>query len=205
MPSKADLSVNWRAPRPLGGKPPSKVFSAFAKKIPLVNPYPALPHLWCDLTVGRTSAPLKCKLCRTNVIVFPQVLNACKHIFCAKCIHEHYIVDNKEQCPTCTAYICPSDNPSYYDYYDDERYLLYDSYDEEWLRDEEEPCCPCASKDCPGGCGALPCGCIDTCRGRCEDREQLWWSLATIINYYLNNYHIYHIFLWNKRSSYSPR
>ena len=181
MPSKADMSVNWRTARPLGDKPPSKVFSAFAKKIPLINPYPALPHLWCDLTVdgAGASAAVKCELCKyrfarsspvkTNVIVFPQVLNACKHIFCAKCINDYYIVANNTKCPTCAAYIHPSDDPSYCDYYDDERYLLYDSYEEEWLH--AEPCCPCGSWACNADCGTLSCGCIETCRSRCEDRD----------------------------------
>ena len=169
MPSKADLSVNWRTPRPLGGKPPSKVFSAFAKKAPLVNLYPAQPHLWSDFTEYRVG--LKCELCKTNVLVFPQVLNVCKHIFCAKCINEHYIVADKEQCPTCAAYICPSDNPSYDD--DGRYHFRLDVDPDEHCGEEEEAFrCVCVVLDCPGDCGTLPCGCIDTCRGRCDHRYE---------------------------------
>jgi len=165
MPSKADLTANWRTPRATtGGKPPANVFRAFTKKAPLVNPYPAHPHLWRDLTIYEE----KCELCKTNVrpAVFPQVLNTCKHVFCAKCIHNHYVVANKEQCPKCAAYIDPSDNPSYYDA--DERYHMRfdDGREEEWSRGEVE--CPCGWGYCDGDCGTLPCGCIDTCRGKCE-------------------------------------
>ena len=169
MPSKADLSVNWRLqsdPRvTTRSKPPANVFRAFTKKAPIVNLYPAQPHLWSDFTICGADVK-KCELCKANVraAVFPQVLNACGHIFCAKCIYDHYVVANKKQCPTCAAYICPYDN-----FDDDERYhfRLDDRY-EEYCGEEEEPRCPCAWPNCPGDCGTLSCGCIDTCRGRCE-------------------------------------
>ena len=32
--------------------------------------------------------------------------------------------------------------------------------DSDWI-------CFCREVDCPGGCGTLPCGCIDVCRGGC--------------------------------------
>jgi len=168
MPSKADLSVNWRTSR-AGSKPPANVFRAFAKKPRLVNLYPAQPHLWSDFTICGADVK-KCELCKINVLrgaaVFPQVLNTCGHIFCAKCIYDHYVVANKKQCPTCAAYICPYDN-----FDDDERYIrgLEVGY-EEYCGEEEEPRCPCAWPTCSGDCGTLSCGCIDTCRGRCEDR-----------------------------------
>ena len=183
MPSKADLSANWRLqsnPRAAAAsttassarcKPPANVFRAFAKKPRLVNPYSAQPHLWSDFTEYRVG--LKCELCKTNVLVFPQVLNVCKHIFCAKCINDHYIVADKEQCPTCAAYICPSDNPSYDD--DDGRYhFRLDVGYEEYCGEEEEEAfrCVCVVQDCPGDCGTLSCGCIDTCRGRCDHRYE---------------------------------
>lgn len=176
IPSKADLSDNWRACFAKKPVPTTlKSFSAFRKKthaLLLVNQYPAHPHLWSDFT--NYSVGLKCELCRTNLrnYVFPQKLNACQHIFCAKCINDHYIVADNTKCPTCAVYIHPSDDPSYCDYYDDDEsyhFRFDDRYEEESLHDE--PCCPCASQDCPGGCGALPCGCIDTCRGRCEHRD----------------------------------
>jgi hypothetical protein len=196
MPSKADLSANWRTPRATtGSKPPANVFRAFAKKPRLVNPYSEQPHLWSDFTEYRASASAKkCELCKINVrpAVFPQVLNTCKHIFCAKCIYDHYVVANKGQCPTCAADICTPYNPTY----DDERYIrsLDDrrwrfvlecaaearSREEQELRDylfgreeqepseEEEFRCRCGWGYCDGDCGTLPCGCIDTCRGKCE-------------------------------------
>ena len=183
MPSKADLSVNWRTSR-AGSKPPANVFRAFAKKPRLVNLYPAQPHLWSDFTICGADVK-KCELCKINVLrgaaVFPQVLNTCGHIFCAKCIYDHYVVANKKQCPTCAAYICPYDN-----FDDDERYIR-GLDDRRWRfvlecaaearsceeepsveEEEEEFRCPCGWGYCDGDCGTLPCGCIDTCRGKCE-------------------------------------
>ena len=205
VPSKADLSVNWReplpaaAPKPLARGPAarakdafrpfdhrsySKGFSVFTKKPSLVNPYPAQPYLWYDLTDYRPG--MKCELCKTTVrkSIFPQVLDACNHIFCAKCIHEHHIVAGKKQCPTCAAFIRPDDAPGYCrecgdapcscrddccpgcGYHNchcdqDDRESYYDPYD------RDEPDCPCGS-GCPGDCGTLSCGCIDVCRGRCD-------------------------------------
>jgi len=173
MPSKADLSTNWRLqsdPRATtGSKPPANVFRAFAKKAPLVNLYPAQPHLWSDFTeyraTSRASAK-KCELCKTNVLVFPQVLNVCKHIFCAKCIYDHYVVADKERCPKCAVYICASDNPCYDD--DDSYHFRLDDRGEEYCGEEDVFRCVCAVLGCSGDCGTLSCGCIDTCRGKCQ-------------------------------------
>ena len=177
MPSKADLSTNWRLqsdPRATTGtKPPANVFRAFAKKPRLVNPYSAQPHLWSDFTICGADVK-KCELCKANVCaaVFPQALNSCGHIFCVKCIYDHYVVADKERCPTCAAYISPSDNPCYLDDDDYDESPYHYRFDDE--REEEERLCPCRARDCPGDCGTLPCGCIDTCRGYCLDYRERW-------------------------------
>ena len=55
---------------------------------------------------------------------------------------------------------------------DDERYhfRLDDRYEDGDSSDEDVFRCVCAWGNCSGDCGTLPCGCIDTCRGRCEAR-----------------------------------
>lgn len=201
MPSKADLSVNWRepAPKPVASsgkgpvsrakvafRPKSKGFSVFQKKnnAPLVNPYPSQPYLWYDLFDYRVA--MKCELCKTTIrkSVFPQALDACNHIFCAKCIHEHHIIAKNKKCPTCSAFIRPDDNPNYCRECGDapcscrddhcpgcgNRYSCdcrddRDSYCDPY--DDEPNCAHCGS-GCDGDCGTLSCGCVDVCRGRCD-------------------------------------
>ena len=166
--SKADLSSNWReAP----SKPQKRQFPiAFAKKPVLVNPYPPQMGLWYDFTEFRSG--LKCEICKTNIRknIFPQQLVQCAHIFCAKCIHEHYTVKGNKTCPTCNTHI---------EYDDDDRYSDYSYH-----RNEDDSChncgysncvcgyeeddeCACGCAGCEGNCGTLRCGCIDVCRGRC--------------------------------------
>jgi hypothetical protein len=73
-------------------------------------------------------------------------------------------VANKGQCPTCAADIWTQDR----------RFVLEcaaearSCEEEPSVEEEEEFRCPCGWGYCDGDCGTLPCGCIDTCRGKCE-------------------------------------
>ena len=232
MPSKADLSTNWREPKPAaptatiaaaagggggGGpaarakaafKPQTKGFTVFHKKAPLVNPYP-IGRLWHDLELyqpqrgGQCLSPerykvgLKCELCNTTVrkSIFPQALDTCGHIFCAKCIHEHYTVAGKKQCPTCSAYIREADDPKYCSTCHDSPCTCHDDYygldsccpgcymglcncreeENDRYHEDDEDRCPHCGPGCDGSCGSLPCGCIDTCRGRCDNYSDCGW------------------------------
>lgn len=59
-------------------------------------------------------------------------------------------------------------------YYDDD----YDPYNDphegycdEHEEDDDDYECSCGIRGCLGDCGTLHCGCIDVCRGRCEDSD----------------------------------
>ncbi len=191
MTSKADLSTNWREPLPAAAakklasklqtriRPPTNFRTrAFAKKPqPATNPFPRGP--WYDLAEYKVG--LKCELCKTTIrkSVFPQELQ-CGHICCAECIHKHYNVEHKKTCPTCANYINDEDDPAFcrecwsapcecrYDPDDDgccpgcgDSYCRGDC--------DDEPSCPHCGPGCDGTCGALSCGCIDVCRGRCDN------------------------------------
>ena len=197
--SKADISFNWREPLPAAAAKKlaaqqtrmaaskktyvAPVFRtrAFAKKVAPINPYPQGP--WYDLDDYKPG--LKCELCKTTIRkdCVPQVLEECGHIYCAKCIHQHYTVEHKLKCDKCGVHINIQDHPDYCrfcceapcecrdDYYDrdddgcpgcGETYCRgCDDYG-------DEPDCPSCGPGCDGTCGALSCGCIDVCRGRCD-------------------------------------
>ncbi len=200
MPSKADLSTNWREPLPaaaakklaaLAANPVTRILPptefrtrAFAKKPqPAANPFPRGP--WYDLAEYKVG--LKCELCKTTIrkSVFPQELQ-CGHICCAECIHKHYNVEHKKTCPTCKDYINEEDDPAFCrDCYSTpcecRRYDRDDNDDgcpgcgDKWCdgRCDDEPSCPHCGPGCDGTCGALGCGCIDVCRGRCDSEGYL--------------------------------
>jgi hypothetical protein len=186
MPSKADLSDNWRtavpAPAPkqrmLNRNP--KGFTSFSQKPqPAQNPFPT-GH-WYDFTDYR--AGLKCELCKTTIrkSVFPQEIQ-CGHIFCAECIHKYHTIEKNKKCPTCSDYINIQDDPSFCRFCSEAPCMCH-HYDQ---RDDDDDCCPgcgdrycngrcdedegCPScgSGCDGTCGSLGCGCIDVCRGRCD-------------------------------------
>ena len=184
--SKADLSFNWREPLPASSaKPPTKIVPpttfrsrAWTKKQePVVNPFPSGP--WYDFNDYR--AGLKCEICKTSIrkSVFPQVTD-CDHIFCAECIHKYYNIEHNKKCPTCIQYIDEKDDPSFcrecwsapcecmrYDCDDDDCCPgCGDKYCNGHC--DDEPNCPSCGPGCDGTCGALSCGCIDVCRGRCD-------------------------------------
>ena len=191
--SKADLSTNWREPLPAAAakklaiaaaKPLKRVLPpvtfksrAWVKKpVAASNPFPQGP--WFDFTEYR--AGLKCGLCKTSIrkSVFPQETE-CGHIFCAKCIHTHYYLENNKKCPCCAKYIEEEDDPAYcrtcwsapcecgrYDDDDDGCPGCGDKYC--CGRCDEPDECPCGFGPCDGNCGTLGCGCVDVCRGRCD-------------------------------------
>ena len=195
--SKADLSFNWREPLPaaaakkiatLMAKPQTKILPPTTfnsrtwtkKSEPLAHPFPTGP--WFDFTEYR--AGLKCGLCKTTIrkSIFPQETE-CGHVFCAKCIHTHYYLENNKKCPTCTKYIEEEDDPSYcrtcwsapcecgrYDRDDDDYCPGCGDRCCNGHCDDEPDCRYCGS-GCDGTCGALSCGCIDVCRGRCDSDE----------------------------------
>lgn len=202
--SKADLSFNWREPlpasttqkiaaqqtRPYAKKQtyvaPMFRTSAFAKKImPMtmpINPYPQGP--WYDL--DEYKAGLKCELCKTTIRkdCIPQVLHECGHIYCAKCIHQHYTLEHKLKCDTCGIHINIQDNRDYcrvccdapcscrddcHDNDDNTCPGCGSSYCNGHC--DDEPDCPHCGSGCDGSCGTLSCGCIDVCRGRCDRDE----------------------------------
>lgn len=189
--SKADLSFNWREPLPaLSAKAATKILPptsfrshAWAKKQePVVNPFPSGP--WYDFTEYRVG--LKCELCKTTIrkSVSPQETQ-CGHVFCAKCIHTHYYLERNKKCPCCAKYIEEEDDPLYchtcwstpcdcdrYDREDDDDGCCPGCGDRCCNGHcDDEPNCPSCGPGCDGTCGALSCGCIDVCRGRCDSEE----------------------------------
>lgn len=61
----------------------------------------------------------------------------------------------------------PSGYDDDYDPYNDP----HEDYCDEHEDEHDEWRCVCGSDCCGGDCGTLHCGCIDTCRGRCEDYD----------------------------------
>lgn len=173
--SKADLSSNWReTPKKeiaqIPRKGPAFRTRAFVKKEPVVVKNYSGP--WRTFDAYR--AGLKCELCKTTIrkAINPQETE-CGHIFCAECIHQHYHIKHNDTCPTCKGYLDYRDDPHYLD--DRESYGPEENdgcpgCGDNWCdgRCDEEPDCPSCGSGCDGSCGALSCGCIDVCRGRCD-------------------------------------
>jgi hypothetical protein len=206
--SKADRSMNWREPASGGaglkkwGKPspyykaPSFKTTAFAKKPVLVNPFPP-SEFWHDFTDFSTLSKKveeldKCELCKRVIskACFPQRLDECRHVFCAGCIHKHFVTENKDKCPTCSTYIDYTARPDFCQHcYSAPCSCMEDAREQERDYDDDymcpdcgenycscDGCQGCRQADCGGDCGCLPCGCIDFCKGKCErdDEDALW-------------------------------
>ena len=112
----------------------------------------------------------------------PQVIYACNHLVCGKCIVKSYLVDLNPICPVpnCGIVINPKDEiPISQSPGSDIRVenickycsdccedcicdLLKTDYRTEPIGEEHY----CGDWICPGDCGVLICGCIDICRGR---------------------------------------
>lgn len=172
--SKADLSFNWREPLPPTAIKKSTVFTT---KKEMINPFTTIIGLWSDLTEYK---PLeKCEICKTTIrkSVFPQILDSCGHIFCAKCIHTHYIIHNKKTCSVCNQFINIEDHPAFCRICEsapcncrEEESCNYcgDLYCDERCRHDDDN-----ESTCYDDSGELSCGCIDVCRGRCG-RDTYW-------------------------------
>ncbi len=189
MTSKADISQNWREPLPAAAKKlvsqqmrpqysraPQFRTRAFAKKEPIVVKNYFGP--WESFNDYRPG--LKCELCKTTIrkTINPQEIR-CGHIFCEGCINLHYNIKNNYTCPTCKEYLDYRDDPHFSD--DRESYGPEEDdgcpgCGDKWCdgRCDEEPNCSWCRSGCDGTCGALSCGCIDVCRGRCNSDGYGW-------------------------------
>ena len=181
-PTKADLSFNWREPLSLTAMKKSTVLTTNKE---VLNPFPSIDGLWSSFKDYKLH--LKCEICKTTISknIFPQQLDVCGHIFCAKCIHTHYIIQNKKACPVCNQFINIEDHPAFCRICEsapcncrDEEACNYcgDLYCDERCRneDDDESDCPCSDSRCFTDCGTLYCGCIDVCRGHCGKNSN-WW------------------------------
>jgi hypothetical protein len=131
----------------------------------------------------------------------PQMIYACEHIVCAKCIVKSYLVELNPLCPvkdcdTCVNPRNPVKTESLPILSETPPPVMEDEFCECGRTHEKcachliERCCNfcgsegschcddeilpahyCGDWMCPGDCGMLSCGCIDTCRGRCGLRD----------------------------------
>lgn len=124
----------------------------------------------------------------------PQQIHSCKHITCAKCIVQSFLVDLNPLCPVngCNKCVNPkqkvatapleifAEEPTTIEMkeiitppatpikeFDFEHLLNYDD-----LLDSKAHYC--GDWICPGDCGVLWCGCIDQCRGRCGLNDRIF-------------------------------
>lgn len=126
----------------------------------------------------------RCQAChilmsRKKATTFPQRINTCGHITCAKCIVNSYIVDLNPLCPVKECDKCV--NPRYKKTITPLTILIEDTpsnvvfesptttyvSDAIATQDYNSKLCYCYNNDCEWDCGTLWCGCIDICRGRC--------------------------------------
>ncbi len=105
----------------------------------------------------------RCGLCRDIMSKRdPVVLRCCNHSFCAECISIHVLRHGNIDCPTCHRSIDSSPRPPLPS--SKPRYIPYTPRK---YRSSSSPSftpCSCGYSSCPGECGVLSCGCIDTCR-----------------------------------------
>ena len=204
MTSKMNLKFNPDAPEfvpsgtfiPVLRKQSSKAYKYRSKNAELWQPARGwLPFYRCQA----------CREIMTRKIPtkFPQKINSCGHITCAKCIVSSYLVQLNPICPVAGCAKCvnpkqkepvapvtiltgpieivtpaPSPSPT-------EEEISGCGFcsstkgcgcNEEILV-ESKRVCPCYDEDCNWDCGTLWCGCIDVCRNRCglnSDRFNRW-------------------------------
>jgi hypothetical protein len=116
----------------------------------------------------------RCGLCKDIMSKRdPVVLRCCNHSFCAECISIHVLRHGNIDCPTCHRSIdsspcppLPSSKPRYIPY-TPRKYRSSSSSASSTLSSCSScsfTSCSCGYSGCPGECGVLICGCIDTCR-----------------------------------------
>jgi hypothetical protein len=119
----------------------------------------------------------------------PQVISACGHITCAKCIATSFLVELNPYCPVegCGTCVNPKQTepvrpvailagasspaaPAEIEETFDTHYLpTFEEYDlaPTYELTENKTVHYCGDSDCEWDCGVLYCGCIDICRNRC--------------------------------------
>ena len=129
-----------------------------------------------------------CLLSKKDAPRNPQVIYACNHLVCAKCIIKSYLVDLNPLCPVphCGKYIKPKDDVPIATVIkstrvedickycsDNHEDCIWDLLQTNYRTEDKGLAHYCGDWLCPGDCGVLDCGCIDICRGRCGFKDHL--------------------------------